>query len=145
MQAVTTTCKSARVPFWYARMYIHACVRPVIRDTRASAHAQTIDLFLSRASCNHLMPYLGPRTATRPFSVSLILFPYPFYLSPSLSRSPLYDTPITIAAGPSFLLSFAFPLLRAFLPFVNSVISLFSLCFPPRRRGRSCTVDPLVP
>lgn len=47
---------------------VHACVRPVTRGTRAFAHAQTI--FFSRASCNHLMPYLGPRTATRPFSVS---------------------------------------------------------------------------
>lgn len=99
------------------RARVRACVCSVTRGTRASAHAQTI--FFSRASCNHLMPYLGPRTATRPFAVSFSFPPRP---PPSLllSFSPPHHLFLRLLSP--------FPP-RAFLSLVPDAFTRVSLSF----------------
>lgn len=117
--ACTRACTCARV---------RACVCPVTRGTRASAHAQTI--FFSRASCNHLMPYLGPRTATRPFAVSFS-FPLrpppvvPLFFSPSL----LLPTTFSSVYFPPFLLELFFPSSPTYLRASHSPSRVCSLDF----------------
>lgn len=127
MQLVTTTCKSTRVPSRAVSsraVLVHAYARTCMRAPGYKRHtrhcARANDLFLSRASCNHLMPYLGPRTATRPFSVSLFPFLYPSTLY--IHQSPF--APL-LRRFPSFLAELSF------LPHTDCFPLLFTLSFFP--------------
>lgn len=92
-------------------------MRPVSKQSRIYAHARTV--FFSRASRNHLMPYLAPRAATRASPPPLLF----------LSRSRVYPSfPLPFAPSRSWhFVPLSLPILLCL-----SFFCLYRLPFPPR-------------